>query len=392
MTDGPAHRYPPPGAPPPEDAPPPAAAPPPDPATGPPHPAHSPYPAPSPSAPYPTYPTHGQQPGAPYAGMLGAAHKPGAIPLRPLTLGSIYDGAFRIIRFNPGATVGAAVLVTAIANLVPVVVTAVLQLATGLSLDSGLETDPGATSAELTVGDALAVLGIVGSLLGGLVATWFGIVFVTGMIAHVTHAAALGRRLTLRDAWAATRGKRWRLVGLNLVVSLGWLLATAAYVALWVGVVTAVPEALPIVLFAVVSVPAYLCAMFWYWIRIYYLPVAALMLEPVGVFGAIGRGYRLTARQFWRTFGIALLTYLVTAVASYALTTPISLVGQFAALAVPAAGWLILVVANAVATVIQYAFIAPFTASVTALQYLDQRMRKEAYDVELMTEAGLVAR
>ena len=38
--------------------------------------------------------------------MLGAAHKPGAIPLRPLKLGNIYDGAFRIIRFNPKATVG----------------------------------------------------------------------------------------------------------------------------------------------------------------------------------------------------------------------------------------------------------------------------------------------
>ena len=27
----------------------------------------------------------------------------------------------------------------------------------------------------------------------------------------------------------------------------------------------------------------------------------------------------------------------------------------------------------------------------TSLQYLDQRMRKEAYDVELMTQAGITA-
>ena len=38
------------------------------------------------------------------------------------------------------------------------------------------------------------------------------------------------------------------------------------------------------------------------------------------------------------------------------------------------------------------AFVAPFTAAVTSLQYLDQRMRKEAYDVELMREAGLIPR
>ena len=33
-----------------------------------------------------------------------AAHKPGAMPLRPLVLGDIFDGAFRIIRYNPKAT------------------------------------------------------------------------------------------------------------------------------------------------------------------------------------------------------------------------------------------------------------------------------------------------
>ena len=52
--------------------------------------------------------------------MLGAAHKPGAIALRPLQLGDMYDAAFRIIRFNPQATVGSAVLVTAVAMLIPV--------------------------------------------------------------------------------------------------------------------------------------------------------------------------------------------------------------------------------------------------------------------------------
>ena len=36
------------------------------------------------------------------------------------------------------------------------------------------------------------------------------------------------------------------------------------------------------------------------------------------------------------------------------------------------------------------AFVAPFTAAVTSLQYIDQRMRKEAYDVELMRQAGIL--
>ena len=44
-----------------------------------------------------------------------------------------------------------------------------------------------------------------------------------------------------------------------------------------------------------------------------------------------------------------------------------------------------------IGSVVGAAFTAPFTAAVTSLQYLDQRMRKEAYDVELMTQAGITA-
>ena len=51
--------------------------------------------------------------------------------------------------------------------------------------------------------------------------------------------------------------------------------------------------------------------MFWFWIRVYYLPGARLMLEPIGVFAALGRGFRLTRKQFWRIFGIGLLTSLI---------------------------------------------------------------------------------
>jgi len=32
----------------------------------------------------------------------------------------------------------------------------------------------------------------------------------------------------------------------------------------------------------------------------------------------------------------------------------------------------------------------PFSSAVSALLYVDQRIRKEAYDVELMTRAGIL--
>ena len=118
------------------------------------------------------------------------------------------------------------------------------------------------------------------------------------------------------------------------------------------------------------------------------------MLEGVGIFGAIERGHALTAGQFWRIFGIALLTtdrrlrrrlhaaasrsrIIVQAVAEGGLSS------QNTALS--------FVLVNAVSSVVQAAFVAPFTAAVTSLQYVDQRIRKEAYDVELMSRAGITA-
>jgi hypothetical protein len=317
--------------------------------------------------------------------MLGAAHKPGAIALRPLQLGDMYDAAFRIIRFNPKATVGSAVLVTAVAMLIPVVVTAVLTWSVNLSLDPGSD---GFTGAE-----AAGLVGALGSLLLGTVLQSLGLILVTGMVAHVTMAAAVGKKLTLGEAWAATAGKRLKLVGLVLLLGLMLILLLALFVLTWVAGVVALDSGAAIALFLLVSIPAFLLALWWFWIRIYYLPVPALMLEDVGVFGAIERGHALTRNVFWRVFGIALLTAIITSIAGSMLGVPVTMVmdallsggldSQYAALS--------LTLVNAVSSVVQAAFVAPFTAAVTSLQYVDQRIRKEAFDVELMTRAGITA-
>ncbi len=356
------------------------------------------YPPPGPSSPPPGWAPapagHAQppppplppQPWRPPPGMLGAAHKPGAMPLRPLGLGDIFDAAFRIIRFNPRATVGAAVLVSSVVMALPVLITALLTFTVGTALEASGELGSGSAGFEVA-GSAgpFVALGV------GAVLLQVGLILVTGMVAHVTEAAAVGRRLSLGQAWARTRGKRWRLLGLTLVINLLWLASIVAYALLWVAMVVATDSVLPLVVFGLVSAPAYVAATFWFWIRIYYLPAPVLMLEDVGVLGAIGRGYRLTRRAFWRIFGIALLTMLVASTAGYLLAFPLSLIGQVVTLAAPEYATLSLVVTQAVATVVSSAFVAPFSAAVASLQYLDQRMRKEAYDVELLTQAGITA-
>ncbi len=381
--------YPPPGSPPPPGAPPPNE---PAPARW----AQPAAPAPGrPGAPAGPPPPPGWQPGGqpgwqpggqpgwqPAPGMLGAAHKPGAMPLHPLSLGAIYDASFRIIRFNPKATVGSAVLVAAVAMAIPVLLTAVLTFTVGLTLDTS-------GTGEISDTDLLGTLVAYGSVGLASVLQSIGIIFVTGMVAHVTKAAAVGRRLSLGEAWAATHGRRWRLVGLATVLGLALTVIIAVYVVFWVLLVV-LADVVVIVVVGLLSVPLFLALLTWFWIRFYYLPVPALMLERLGVLSSIGRGYRLTRDQFWRTLGIGLLTVLIAGTAAQVLSFPFSLVAQIGSLAAGEYGALVFVLGTAIAQVLSTAFVAPFSAAVTSVQYLDQRMRKEAYDVELMREAGVL--
>ncbi|MCD4536195.1 hypothetical protein LRP67_19060 [Nocardioides sp. cx-169] len=314
--------------------------------------------------------------------MLGAAHKPGAIPLRPLALGDMYDAAFRIIRFNPQATVGAAVLVTALTMALPVLVTTLLTFTTGVVIDESQDV----TGTE----EVLGALGAFGSMLGGLVLLVVALGMVNGLVSLVVRAAAEGRRLSLGEAWAATLGKRWRLVGLTVLVNLGMLLYTGAYVTLWFAVVLMSDSVVVIVLWALFGTVAFAAGALWLWVRLYYLPAPSLMLEDVGVLGAIGRGYHLTSGHFWRTLGIALLTLVIASIAGSVLSVPVGLLGQGAGLVWPEYAALGLVLGQALSTVLSAAFVAPFTAAVASLQYVDLRMRKEGYDVELMSRAGVL--
>ena len=343
-----------------------------------------------PPYPQPGYAPPGYAPGYPLA--MPAAHKPGAIPLRPLGLGDIYDAAFKIIRFNPRATVGSAVLVTAVAMMIPVLVTGIMTLLLDVSGNVTLDgTGSTTTTGDATAADITEFIASYGSLIVGSILQSFGLIFVTGMVAHVTMAAAIGRRLSLGEAWAATKGKRWSLVGL------AFLLGTAATVgvAIMAGVIVVLILLAPTwlaVLGSIALVLATIVALVFFWVRLAYLAVPPLMLEQVGVFGAIGRAWTLSARQFWRTFGIALLTAVITQIAGSIIGVPFSIVGLIGTVATDNVELqlMAMVVTNALSAVVASAFVAPFTSSVASLQYVDQRIRKEGFDVELMTRAGIV--
>ena len=336
--------------------------------------------------PDPRWQQSGQVPPA-YAGPPGmqVAHKPGAIPLRPLVLSDIFDGAFRIIRYNPRATIGAAVLVSAVAMVVPVAAGLVSGSTGGLQLDPNSDT--------ISDSQILSLLIALGGLLAGAQLQSIGLLFVSGMIAHVSSAAAVGRKLTMAQAWAATRGKRWRLLGMAFLLGLAVVVAVAIAVGILIlGIVVFDAPLGAAVLVGVVLGAILFVAYLWFWVRIRALAVPTLMLEPVGVFGALKRAVRLTRQQFWRLLGLLLLVTLVVGVAGGILQLPFSITGQvfLANSTDDAYGLLIYLLVTSIGNVISSAVLQPFSAAVSALLYIDQRVRKEAYDVELLTRAGIL--
>ncbi|MFZ2502373.1 MAG: hypothetical protein WAW88_06865 [Nocardioides sp.] len=321
-------------------------------------------------------------------------HRPGAIPLRPLTVGDIYDGAIRIMRTNPGATIGAALLVAAVTGLIPFLVSVFVGLTYG-AVEGFNPFDPDAVlnRAEPTTAQMLgSSINFGGQMLGAVLQS-FGLLIVTGMVVHVVSAAVLGRTMSLGEAWAATRGRRWRLIRLVMFFFAVYALVFALIIAVFFVLLFAIDPtsgafagiALAAALMFLLLVPL----LAWSWIRFYLLPVPILMLEDVGVIASIRRGYRLTAGSFWRTFGIALLTVILSAVAGSLITFPLGAINAALLFGVGGAAGLIASSAiTAVSSIVSAAFLTPFTAAVTCLQYVDLRMRKEALDVQLMTATG----
>jgi hypothetical protein len=307
-------------------------------------------------------------------------HKPGVVALRPLRLGDFFDGAFKTIRRNPKAMVGLAALVSTAAMVLPVLITLLLAANGELSFDlesasndtGGLGLGPGAVS-------LVSYLGTLFSVIAGVV--------LNGMLVRVVAEAVLGRKTSIGEAWAAVRGRLLRLFGLTLlntlvaVVVVGVPIGVGVLVGLSSSLGAGISVGIPLALLGLV-------AFFFVQVRCFLLAPPALVLERVGVFASIRRATSLSRQQFWRLFGISLLTNLVVGLASQVIAIPLGIVGAVSGVLIEGtAGALVLVFSSYLSQIIVGAITTPFTSGVVALQYVDQRIRKEGLDVSLIAAA-----
>ena len=304
-------------------------------------------------------------------------YKPGVVALRPLSLGDIYDGAFKTIRRNPKAMVGMAALVVAACSLLPALLSVVLATTGNLTMPTAGESGvAGSGTPELA------------TLLGSLT-TALGQIVLAGMISSVVFGAVLGRATSIGEAWAAVHGRFWRLIGLTL---LGTTIALLPMILVLLGAIVLGFALSSVGVGILVGVLGFLGSLVWVVFvgaRLLSFATPAMVIERLGVVASMRRTWALSSRQFWRIFGIYLLTTLMVGIAGGMLTIPFTIVGIAAGVAGGGSttSGLIYVFSNLLGGIVVGAVTSPFQSGVMALLYLDERIRKEGYDVQLIAAA-----
>jgi len=113
------------------------------------------------------------------------------------------------------------------------------------------------------------------------------------------------------------------------------------------------------------------------------LAVPACLLERLPVGAALSRSWRLTKNSLWRIMLIYLLTWVISAVLGITLALP----GQIYVAMVHNKTIMLGVVLQEVGGFIAGVIANPISTIAIALIYYDQRVRKEAFDLQLMMEA-----
>ncbi|QEV18408.1 DUF7544 domain-containing protein [Streptomyces alboniger] len=314
------------------------------------------------------------------------AAKPGVIPLRPLGVGEILDGAVSTMRAHWRTVLGISLTV---AVLTEIVVVLLQGLVLSESADTDALDDPSATVGELTraMGDAMLNSGVV------LVITLLGTIVATALLTMVTSRAVLGKSVTTAEAWRDSRPQLAKLFGLTLLIPVIAIAIVAVGILPGVLIALSGPSDAGASLAALGGLAAGVAAI-WVVVRLS-LASPALMLEKQGVKKSLTRSAKLVRGSWWRVFGIQLLATVIANVVASIIVIPFTFIaGALSGEGVSGflngtgeLGWTFLIVSG-VGSVIGSTLTFPITAGVTVLLYIDQRIRREALDLELTRAAG----
>ncbi len=257
--------------------------------------------------------------------------------LRPLGLGEILDTAFKIYRRHFRSL--------CLAVLVVVVPLAVISTLVTLSADPSAfdgSADADAAFDETEVG-ALAATAVLAVLLSTLA---------TAACTRAVAAAYLGRPVDWKASLRFGLRKLLPLVLVSILTGIAVILGLIALI-------------LPGIYIAV---------------RLF-LASPALVVEDQTATGAMGRSWTLVKDRWWATFGTilvsTLLIFIISAILQGLIVAPV-IAG--------ADSGLVGAILNTIGTVVTNTITIPLQAAVLTILYFDLRVRKEGFDLALLSE------
>ena len=313
--------------------------------------------------------------------------QPGIIPLRPLTVGELFNGAFQAVRVNPQTMFGFAFAIMAVVGLV--------QAFFASSSTSSL-------TRALSSGDTDDLVYSLGSSMGSFATdglTLLATAFLSGMLALTVWDAVLGRKSSPADAWHRFSPRfvpvllATLLIGIIEFVAIVVVLLVFLIPFFLVVVNTAsarsydsasagIGGALSIIFLMIVALIVIACFL----TVKFAFTSSAVVLEGLGPVDAMKRSWSLSKGSFWRILGriwlIGIVTTLITSVLG-------AIVGAILGVGANAADSLGLLVAfSAFVSALLSAVVIPVQSSFYTLMYLDERMRKENLAPMIAQEAS----
>ena len=313
--------------------------------------------------------------------------QPGIIPLRPLTVGELFNGAFQAVRVNPQTMFGFAFAIMAVVGLV--------QAFFASSSTSSL-------TRALSSGDANDLVYSLGNSMGSFVTsglTLLATAFLSGMLALTVWDAVLGRKSSPADAWHRFSPRfvpvllATLLIGIIEFVAIVVILlvfmipfvlvvVNAASARSYDSASAGIGGAFAIIFLMIVALIVIACFL----TVKFAFTSSAVVLEGLGPVDAMKRSWSLSKGSFWRILGRIWLIGIVTGLISAVLGGIVGAILGVGAAAADSVG--MLVAFSAFLSALLSAVVIPVQSSFYTLMYLDERMRKENLAPMIAQEAS----
>ena len=315
---------------------------------------------------------------------------PNDLALAPLGAGDLIDRAVRLYRRH-------------FLTLIRIAAPPVLVSAAGSTLTTIAIRAIGATPSATRL--ILYILVLMGGGLVIAVGSLFSLIVMGGAARNLVAHLLWDEPVTFRSTYAAVKSRFWGLLGASILVALwlgfcGWLATMGFYLVFLlvaigvVGIAQVMPEFVTGIVVVVGAIAAVVGALILFFLlagRMAYVP-QAMLVEGRSVGSAIGRSFSLASGNVRRLMAMALFTFFATYSALALLIVPLGWYGWASGVDVSPFGsewpaWY--AIGYEVILQCSHILLAPIWMLGLSLLYVDERVRHEGYDIELMAARHL---